>query len=203
MREALLKRVNPEMTKGLPSFLPLHRGMRLLLSSKDCVRFGLVKGCTCILQDIVLADQEDLPYNLVAGHPHQRTFMPASLLIRAEGALWTLPSTELPAGLPAHLDRRGLFQLRPTHDNLRVAVGDEFISVRRTSFRAMPADTITVYGAQGNTYDAVIADMQRPPNLSKDKHWLACYVMMSRARSLEGFLIAKHMLCESLLFVNS
>eukprot|EP00973_Karenia_brevis_P015601 2134074-Karenia_brevis.AAC.1 len=54
----LLRRVNPEQTKGLPSFLPLHRGMRLLLSSKDCVRLGIIKGCPVILRDIVFADDE-------------------------------------------------------------------------------------------------------------------------------------------------
>eukprot|EP00973_Karenia_brevis_P042554 5892242-Karenia_brevis.AAC.1 len=55
----------------------------------------------------------------------------------------------------------------------------------------MPADTITVYAAQGSTYDAVVADMQRPPNLELAKYWLACYVVLSRARSLEGFLVLR------------
>ena len=36
-RAELLRRVNPEQTKGLPSFLPLYIGMRVLLASKDCV----------------------------------------------------------------------------------------------------------------------------------------------------------------------
>ena len=45
VRGDLLRRVDPEHTKGLPSFLPLYRGMRLLLSSKDCVRLGVMKGC--------------------------------------------------------------------------------------------------------------------------------------------------------------
>ena len=71
-------------------------------------------------------------------------------------------------------------------------------SDRRTSFRAMPAGTIPVYGVQDNPYDAVIADMQRPPNSSKDKHWLACYVMMSRARSLDGFLVLRPAMHEEL-----
>ena len=61
VRAALLQKVNPEQTKGLPSFLPLYRGMRLLLSSKDCVRLGVVKGCECILRDIVFADNEVSP----------------------------------------------------------------------------------------------------------------------------------------------
>ena len=55
----------------------------------------------------------------------------------------------------------------------------------------MPADSMTVYAAQGNTYHAVIADMEKPPNLGSDEHWLACYVMLSRAKTLEGLLILR------------
>ena len=116
----ILRRVNPELTKGLPSFLPLYVGMRLILSSKDCVRFGLVKGCTCILRHIVFAGHENLPVTHVAGEPHHLTFMPISLVLQAEGAMWTLPSEELPASLPASIDKRGLFQLRPTYDCINV-----------------------------------------------------------------------------------
>ena len=32
---------------------------------------------------------------------------------------------------------------------------------------------------------------QKPPNLDPSKHWLACYVMLSRAESLDGFLLAR------------
>ncbi len=30
--------------------------------------------------------------------------------------------------------------------------------------------------------------MERPPNLDAARHWLACYVMLSRAKSVDGFL---------------
>ena len=50
---------------------------------------------------------------------------------------------------------------------------------------------MTVYAAQGSTFEAVIADMQRPPNFDAAKHWLACYVMLSRAKTLEGFLVLR------------
>ena len=189
--EDLLRRCNPEYTKGLPSFLPLYRGMRLLLSSKDCVRLGVVKGCPVVVRDIVLSEDEEIPFGLPAGRAHQLKYMPYSLLLQAEGVQWTLPREELPADLPPTVDRKGLFQLRPHQDYLRVHVGNEYISVRRTSFMASPADTITVYAAQGSTYDAVIADMQKPPNLGFAQHWLACYVMLSRARSLDGFLVLR------------
>ena len=165
--------------------------MKLLLSSKDCVRFGIMKGCPCFLRDIVFADDECLPFDMVAGHPHSLKHMPVSLLLQVEDAPWILPETELPQGLPRGIDRRGLFQLRPSTDYLRVSHGNEYFSVRRTTFALMPADTVTVYTAQGSSEQAVIADMQRPPNLDGAKHWLACYVMLSRATALEGLLVLR------------
>ena len=190
-RTELLQRVNPDKTKGLPSFLPLYIGMRLFLTSKDCVRFGIMKGCPCILRDIVFSDYEILPQMPISGHPHFIQYMPISLLLQAEDVEWSLPRTELPEHLPANIDRRGLWQLRPSFDHLSIQVGIEYISVRRTTFLATPADTITVYAAQGSTFDAVVADMQKPPRMESSKHWLACYVMLSRARSLEGFLVLR------------
>jgi hypothetical protein len=83
----LLRRVSPEDTKGLPSFLPLYRGMRLLLSSKDCVKLGIVKGCPVILREVLLSDDEVLPFGLMAGEPHRLQYMPVSLLLQAENAL--------------------------------------------------------------------------------------------------------------------
>ena len=83
----------------------------------------------------------------VAGQPHHLTYMPASLVLQVEEAMWTLPSTELPASLPSNVDRRGLFQLRPAHEYLRVQVDGGYINVRRTAFLLMPADSMTVYAA--------------------------------------------------------
>jgi hypothetical protein len=191
VREDLLRRVNPEQTKSLPSFLPLYVGMRLILASKDCVRIGIVKGCPCVVESIVLASDEMVPYTLVAGEPHSLTFMPVSLLLRAEKADWVLPRGDLPSSLPKNIDRRGLFQLRPTYDYLSAQVGSEYVKVRRTTFKVMPADTITVYNAQGGTFPVVVADMERPRNLPAPQHWLACYVMLSRATDLNGFLVLR------------
>eukprot|EP00973_Karenia_brevis_P081366 11278344-Karenia_brevis.AAC.1 len=78
-----------------------------------------MKGCPCILRDSVLADDEVLPSQAVAGHAYELKFMPVSLIMQAEEVEWTLPKTELPAGLPQGIDRRGLFQIRPACDCLR------------------------------------------------------------------------------------
>lgn len=77
------------------------------------------------------------------------------------------------------------------HDYLRAESEIEYFTVWRTALLASPADAITVYAAQGNTYYAVIADMQKLPNHNPAQYWLACYVMLSRARSLDGLLIPR------------
>ena len=60
------------------------------------------------------------------------------------------------------------------------AGGREYKEVKRTGFEVVPADTPIVCEAQGETFDAVVADMERPPRIDADTHWLACYVMVSR-----------------------
>ena len=55
----------------------------------------------------------------------------------------------------------------------------------------IPADTRVVYGAQGETMLAVQVDMKRPPRMIPTTHWLACYVMLSRATSIQGLLILR------------
>ena len=89
VRAEMLKKVNPQHTKGLSSFLPLYIGMRLTLLSKDCVRLGLMKGCTCTLQHIVFAEAEILEQHQVAGHAYHIKYMPTSLLLKAEDCHWT------------------------------------------------------------------------------------------------------------------
>ena len=97
------------------SFAPgcAHSCVRLMLSSEDCVRFGLVKGCVCTIRAIIHASLGNLDVDVVLGEPHSLQYMPASLLLQAESADWTLPRDELPVNPPESFNRRGLFQLRP------------------------------------------------------------------------------------------
>ena len=191
LRSSLFEQCNPRKTSNLPGCLPLHVGMRLLLFSKDCVRLGLMNGCECILENILFAEEEELPSEHLCGDYFQLRWMPLSLLLRVPSAAWILPSNQLP-NLPPHIDRRGLFQLLPSSGYIRVNMDkNHFISVRRTQFQVLPADTRVVYGAQGETMKAVVIDMQKPPRMSDDIFWLACYVMMSRATSIDGLLILR------------
>ncbi|CAK0794832.1 unnamed protein product, partial [Prorocentrum cordatum] len=175
----------------LPSLLPLYVGMRLTMYSKDCVRLGLMKGCVCTLRHIVFADGESFPADSLDDNVVHLQYMPITLWLQADGAEWTLPASDLPADLPTCTDRQGLFQMRPTYGYLRATWEEENFSVRRTTCRLLPADTIIVHGAQGGTYPAVVADMKKPPSMDADTHWLACYVMLSRPVSVEGLLILR------------
>ena len=109
----LPKRVNTELTKSLPSFLPLYRGMRLIPSTKDCVRLGVMKACPFILENVMIADDEVLPSDAVAGEPCHLRCMPVSLILRAENAPLILPAADPPLQIPTGVDSRGLFQFVP------------------------------------------------------------------------------------------
>ena len=116
---------------------------------------------------------------------------PIQLLLRAVDARWTLPSSHLPE-LPADYDRAGLFLLDPHTDYFTLAVGkSDKLHVRRTHFQVVPADARIVYAAQGESFPAYVVDLARPPGMSKEVHWLANYVMLSRGTSLESLLILR------------
>ena len=112
MHKELLAKNSPKDTKELPSILPFYEGMSLALYSKDCVRFGLMKPCECILEHIVFAPEEEIPEHALTGEPLVLKYMPVSLLLRAKEAIWSLSAQCLPK-LPKNISRQGLFQLQP------------------------------------------------------------------------------------------
>ena len=62
-------------------------------------------------------------------------------------------------------------------------------TVRRTQIPLSPAKISTLHGLQGLTADpGIITDWRLPARLSKSQRWLAHYVMLSRARSLDCIL---------------
>lgn len=188
VRRALLEIHNPRDVKHLPGVLVLYRTMRLLLYRKICVRLGLVHGAECVLEDIVFAEEEDLPEWCYAGTPIVLSFLPVRLLLRAVDVPWVLPASQLPPLAP-DVDRRGLFLLGPHTDYFQYELGaGEGLTIRRTHFSVLPADTRVVYSAQGEGFKASVADMAKPPLMSPEVHWLANYVMVSRATDLSGFL---------------
>jgi hypothetical protein len=165
VRNQLLDNVTLREIHHMPGILPLYVGMRLLLSSKDCVHLGLMNGCEVVLEEIMFAPVEDLPDALVAGSVHELKYLPSALLLRAVGVQWTLPAEQLPE-LVAATDAKGLFCLSPSQVSIRVtAKDDQAINVRRTGFQLLPADTRTAHASQGETWVAVIGDLARPPRM--------------------------------------
>ena len=90
----------------------------LVILSVPCV----FEGCECILEQIIFDDNEILPAVAVAGKPIELEFLPISLLLRATGAKWVLPQSQLPR-LSSTVDLRGLFQLKPTSTYIQREVG--------------------------------------------------------------------------------
>ena len=118
-------------------------------------------------------------------------FHQAGLLLRALDVDWTLPSHLLPS-LPRHFDRRGLFVLTPSTGYFSITASDKkMLQIRRTGFTVASASARIVYSAQGEQYDATLPDLAIPPGMQTGVHWLACYVMLSRATSLDGLLILR------------
>ena len=145
--------------------------MRITLQTKDCVRLGIMKGCVCIVRHIVFAEGEALPDDCGTDNVIHLRYMPVALWLQACDAFWTADESLLPKDMPTTTSRVGLFHLRPTYKYLTTTWEEVSFKVRRTSFEVMPSDTIIVYGAQGGTFDAVIADMKKPPNMDADTHW--------------------------------
>lgn len=191
VRRDLLERANLHRVKKHPGILLLYRGMRLLLYSKLCVRFLLMSGCEYILEDLTFAVEELLPPMVFAGTPIAVNYMPSQLLLRAVGAQWRLPATQLPP-LPDDYDRDGLFLLAPHTAYLEYSLGEGvLLDIRRTHFQVLPADARVVHSAQGGRIETSVIDVAKPPSMSEEEHWLANYVMLTRARSLEGLLILR------------
>ena len=185
----------------MPGALLLYIGMPLLIFDKVCVTLGLMKGCECILEHIYFSTLEDEEAHKGRENPIPLSHLPQGLLLRAIGAEWILPKNKL-APLRDDVDRKGLFMLNYTTDTFpfhestpqEVAPGvykqvKQTHSVRRTQFMAVPAAVRTVHISQGEEWDALIGDCSLPPKTSQAEQWLANYVILSRANTLEGLLL--------------
>jgi hypothetical protein len=185
-----MKGINFKRIKYLQGKLPLYEGMRVLLYGKPCVELGLLNGCECEVLHIIPADEEFEIQEVRAGVPIELEYMPEGIVFRSVEVDWVLPSKYLPE-LPTYVDRHGLFLLRPTEEILSFTLsGKSTLLIKRVQFRVVPAAVRIVYTAQGEGSNAVIIDLTRPPGMGLLVFWLACYVMLSRARSLEGIPVA-------------
>jgi hypothetical protein len=149
VRWEALRIANLRRTRFLPGQLPLYVGMPVLLFGKACVHLALMNGCACVIEQIILAEEEPEFEDLSVGVPTQLVFMPAALILRAKDADWILPSAFLPP-LPNTFDRRGLFSLLPTTEYFPLSLpGKGDLLIRRSQFSVVPASVRIVYNAQG------------------------------------------------------
>lgn len=196
-RRRVLGIANPRHTGRLPGILPLYVGMRLsLYNCKDCVRLGLMNGAEVEILKILFAkpEWENREPSLYPGDLNLLRYLPDALLLRAVSASWRLPASCCdpvldPAG------HTGAFLLKPismTFNFKDKTMRDRGIRITRTMFPLLPSAACVVYGAQGESWPAVLADLACPPRMSPDVHWLANYVILSRARNLDGILLLRN-----------
>ena len=182
-------------TAHKPSLLLLYEGARMLLEGKDCRLLGLMNGAEVVVEKIILNESEAWtePREI---HPNvtQLKYMPAAVVVRVPEAQWILP-TELLGPLKGKVlpkDLRGIFIVRPdTTRPFKVALNGIKWRVKRTQLNLIPANSIIVYGAQGESFDSAIVDLGMPPGQSPQLFWLACYVMLTRCKELDGLLILR------------
>jgi len=178
-----------------PSLLLLYEGARMLLEGKDCHLLGLMNGAEVIVEKIILSDAVNFhgPREI---HPNvtQLKYMPEAVVVRVPDVSWILPKELLG---PLHdtvlpEDLRGIFILRPnTTRPFKVMLNGIKWRVKRTQFSMIPANAVIVYGAQGESFESAIVDLGQPPGQDAKLFWLACYVMLTRCRSLSGLLILR------------
>ena len=196
VRQRLLQIPNPRHTGRLPGILPLYKGLRLCLyNCKDCVQLGLMNGAEVEVVDILFAPPEwnGLEPKFHPGDLNVLRFIPQALVLRTIGASWTLPR-QCRLGLSAADDVPGTFILKPAIETFQYKdkLNQQPLRVTRTMFPVIPASTCIVYGAQGESWRAVLADLSCPPRMTPEVHWLANYVMLSRARDLSGLLLIRN-----------
>ena len=75
-------------TKYLPSFLYLFRGCVVILEDLICEDLGLVRGCRCIVDEVVPHVLETRWKNEPIEEPFIFTYMPKALLLRCPKAKW-------------------------------------------------------------------------------------------------------------------
>ena len=203
LRTKIFSHTNFNHTECMPGSLLLYIGMPLLIFDKICVNLGLMKGCECILEHIYFSTAEDEDAHWNCQNPIFLSHLPRGLLLRAKNAEWILPEKQLPP-LKKNIDRRGLFLLRYSTDffDFSESTQQEILPgvfkqvkqkhrVRRTQFMAVPACVRTVHIRQGEESDALIGDCSLPPRMEPGEQWLANYVILSRATTLEGLLLMR------------
>lgn len=164
LRRLLLKKHSGE-TDGLLGKLPLVEGMRVIIGKNFDVPAGIVNGSIGILRQV----------NYTVNDFGERV---ASLCVvkldHATGDVFPGLGEQV---VPVLQDSK-TYKIVGKYDK-------KSLSIRRTQIALQPAYAFTSHRAQGQSYDRVVVDLQGCVGSE------APYVMLSRARSLDGLLILR------------
>lgn len=190
-QQHLLTVSNARNTGSLPGILPLHHGCRVRLTGgKSCLQLGIMKGALCEIVSLHCHPQ-DVPTSGIVGDVNVLRYIPPSMCLRLVGATWTLPQACL-ADFPRLRSYEGVFLLEPETESFSYKYQSQDLQVRRTSYPLQPAAAAISYGAQGESFPCTLLDLAPPPRTDPKKHWLAIYVMLSRAPNLESILLLRN-----------
>jgi len=183
----------PSETKYLAGVLPLFCGAQVVLEEKECARLGIVRGCQCRVADIIFDPKEpafDDDPNLP---PHVLRRVPVGVVLTVlPGASWVKDPLLGRGRFFVGRKRRTWRYLLKDEADIEFVLdtkGGRYVPVERLQIPVSCAAVLTAYGLQGTTVDGIFLDLKRPPGMTRDEHWMACYVLLSRARTLDQVLI--------------
>jgi len=189
---------NLTRTRHLSGVLPLCKGMTMVLEEKLCAELGVVRGCRCIVEEICFDELEPEFDDDPSLEPHVLSRVPVGLVLQV-AKVKDLPDPtwvkhgQLGPGrfFLGRVRRTWQFLLKDdAHvDHLEDKRGNKFIPVERLQLPVSSAGVLTDYGLQGQTVPGIILDLKRPTGMSRDEHWLALFVLLSRAEELDNILI--------------
>jgi hypothetical protein len=165
MREHLLN-LDDSKTDGLMGKLKLFVGMRCMVTANIDTANGLSNGSVGFIYFI-----PDTPVN-------ER---PAYLLLKLRDRE-DLLYKGLPPGVAPLFIRSGTFKIRLKNRQ------KSSVTIRRLQFPLVPAYAVTDYKSQGETLQAGLLDIRKPPT-GNWASFFALYVLLSRVATLEGLFL--------------
>ena len=206
VRRQLLNITNFQSTKYLPSLVFLFPGMRVLVFDKISVDEQIMNGTEATVEHVQLRNDDPAMISWRTAKPGeivQTAMVPTCACVRVTGGACYM-THHTTQNLPRNADPQGLLFLKPKEAYLQhnvttmqekkagvVTEGQIKVHYLRLQFPLLPASVRTVYAAQGEAWNAVVADLYKPPRMAPQMFWLACYVMLSRARTLKGLLLMR------------
>jgi len=180
-RARKFRRLVDSMTNNQPGFLPLLIGQEYILKYNEGTEFSIANGCRCTLESVVLDELE--PPTPPTGL-HMLKYMPKMLWLRFPDSRMKRALTNV----PNFAQPTQLFPLvpRPLASKKDKVIVDGFhCSFQRTQFQLVPSRALTVYGAQGQTYNKAVIDLDIDTKTPSQ----AAYVMLSRVKCRHGLHI--------------